>query len=210
MSVTPGAVIFDLGKVLLDFDYGIVVRRLAARSRRVDLVRLQHLLVESPLLPAFERGELSSVGFYEAIREETGFRGDYDEFAGYFADIFSEIPPMIALHARLRERGVPTFIFSNTNDLAIQHIRRNFPFFARFDGYVLSYEHGVMKPDAPLYEVVERLAGRKGADLIYLDDRPENVEAGAARGWQAVLHHDPAESRARLEAVGLLADSRAD
>ena len=53
-------------------------------------------------------------------------------------------------------------------------------------------------------EAVERMTGRKGGELIYLDDRPENIAAGAARGWQAVLHHDPAVSRARIAAAGLL------
>ncbi len=197
------AVVFDLGKVLVDFDYGLVVRRVGSRGT-AGLPALERLIIHSPLLPAYERGELSSPEFFEAIRRESGFRGTYDEFAGYFADIFTEIPPMTALHAELRARGIPTFIFSNTNDLAIAHIRRNFPFFASFDGYVLSYEHGSMKPDAPIYEAVERMTDRRGPDLIYLDDRPENVEAGLARGWHAILHHDPAESRRRVESFGLL------
>jgi len=50
------------------------------------------------------------------------------------------------MQAALRAAKVPTFIFSNTNDLAIEHIRRNFPFFEQFDGYIFSYEIGGMKP----------------------------------------------------------------
>jgi FMN phosphatase YigB (HAD superfamily) len=98
---------------------------------------------------------------------------------------------MTVMHAELRRRGVPTFIFSNTNDLAIRHVRAHFPFFANFDGFVLSYEHGAMKPHAPLYEAVERLSGRRGAELLYIDDRPENIEAGRARGWQVILQEHP-------------------
>lgn len=204
MAHSSTAVVFDLGKVLLDFDYGIVVRRVAARGSRIGIPEIQRLLVDSPLLPAFERGELTSRQFYDAVRKETGFDGTFEQFAGWFGDIFAEIPPMVALQSELRRRGIPTYIFSNTNDLAIDHVRRNFPFFAGFDGYVLSYEHGAMKPDAPLYDVVERLTARRGADLVYLDDRPENVEAGAARGWRAILHADPTESRRHLAHLGLL------
>jgi FMN phosphatase YigB (HAD superfamily) len=203
MATRPEAVVFDLGKVLLDFDYGIVIGKLAKRGR-LSVVELRHLLVESPLLPAYERGELSSEAFYEEVRRATGFDGDYEAFTGYFVDIFRPIERMVALQAELRGRGVPTYIFSNTNDLAVGHIRRTYPFFAGFDGYVLSYEHGSMKPDAPLYEVVERVTGREGGALMYFDDRPENVEAGAARGWQAVVHADPEESWARVRAAGLL------
>lgn len=203
MGAYPDAVVFDLGKVLLDFDYGIVVGKLVARGRLTQ-VELKQLLVESPLLPAYERGELSSRDFFEVVRLETGFDGSYEEFAGYFADIFAPIEPMVALQAALRARGVPTFIFSNTNDLAIEHVRRTYPFFGGFDGYVLSYEHGSMKPDAALYEVVERVTGRRGPSLLYLDDRPENVEAGTARGWHAVMHADPAATWERVRAAGLL------
>lgn len=203
MSRRPAAVIFDLGKVLVDFDYGRVVRRVADRSD-AGPEALQQLLMASPLLPAFERGALTSQGFYEAIRKETGYQGSFEEFAESFADIFTEIPPMIELQAELRRRQVPTFIFSNTNDIAIPHIRQRFPFFSGFDGYVLSYEHGSMKPDAPLYEVVERMSGCQGDALLYLDDLAPNVATGAARGWQAVQHLDPVQTRAAVQATGLL------
>jgi HAD superfamily hydrolase (TIGR01509 family) len=88
--------------------------------------------------------------------------------------------------------------------LAVQHISRNFPFYTNFDGYVLSYQHGALKPDARLYEVAEHLSGRRGAEILYLDDRPENVAAGAARGWQIILHENPERSRATIEKLGLL------
>ena len=111
---------------------------------------------------------------------------------------------MIALHSELRRKGVPVYIFSNTNDLAIEHIRRNFPFFSQFDGHILSYEVGAMKPAAKIYEALEAMAGKRGAEILYLDDRQENVDAGAARGWQVILQTAPAKSRAIVEAAGLL------
>ena len=56
-----------------------------------------------------------------------------------------------------------------------------------------------MKPDAKIYEALEKLTGRRGKEIVYLDDRPENVAAGAARGWRAILHESPEKSRAALE-----------
>ncbi|HMO66599.1 MAG TPA: HAD family phosphatase [Verrucomicrobiota bacterium] len=196
------AVVFDLGKVLLDFDYAPVLRRLAATGR-ASLADIRRQLDQGALLHAYERGELTAAEFHRAVAEATGSTLGYDEFAQLFADIFTGIPEMIALHAALRGAGVPTFIFSNTNGLAVEHVRRTFAFFNAFDGHVLSYEHGVMKPHARLYEVVEQLAGRRGAELVYLDDRAENVAAAAARGWRVVHHADPATSRAALRAFGL-------
>lgn len=202
MTFTP-TVIFDLGKVLLEFDYGIVARRLAAHSGR-DAEQIRGLLDQSPLLFRFESGQMTNDEFFREVSLLTGYTGALDEFADIFGDIFAPIAPMIELHAQLRARGVQTFIFSNTNDLAIRHIRTNFPFFAGFTGYIYSHEAGTMKPDARIYEVVERRTGRSGAELLYIDDRLENVEAGAARGWRVVHHQTPEQTIAAVRAAGLL------
>jgi len=197
------AVVFDLGKVLVDFDYSIAARRIAARGK-MPPEQLKDFLGQSPLLVRLERGQLTTEQFYDEICAATGFRGGIAEFTDFFADIFVPIEPMVRLQAALRRQGIPTYVFSNTNDLAINHIRRNFPFYGNFDGYILSYEHGVMKPEAALYEVVERQSGRRDSEILYLDDRPENIAAGAARGWQVILQESPEKSRAAIQKLGLL------
>jgi HAD superfamily hydrolase (TIGR01509 family) len=196
-------IVFDLGKVLVDFDYSIAARKVAARSTK-SLLNLISLLSSSSLIIQYECGLVTRREFFEQVRDAIGFRGDLAEFSGYFADIFTELPPMIALHAELRRRGVPTYIFSNTNDLAIEHVERNFPFFKNFDGYIYSCEVGAMKPDAKIYAAMEKLCGRSGADIIYLDDRVENVEAGLVRGWRAILHETPEKTRAVLKSLKLV------
>jgi putative hydrolase of the HAD superfamily len=195
-------VVFDLGKVLLDFDYGKSARTLAARSK-FTVTEVEKLINHSPLLFRYETGLMSRAEFYGEVRAATGYDGNIEEFGAIFADIFEPIMPMIEMQARLKRSGFPTFIFSNTNDLAVEHIRRKYPFFGGFDGYILSYEHGVMKPSPKLYEVVERATGRSGGEIIYLDDRAENIEAGTARGWRGILHETPEKSRAAVRAAGM-------
>ena len=199
----PKVVVFDLGKVLVDFDYSIAGQRIAAHAA-MTASEILSFIDHSPLLFQFETGRMSKDEFFEEIRRTVGFRGSLDEFCEYFADIFTPIEPMVKLHAQLRTKGIPAFIFSNTNELAVGHIRHSFPFFSDFDGYILSYEHGAMKPEAKLYEVVEAKTGCRGANLLYLDDRPENIETGAKRGWQVVLHETPEKSRVAIRATGLL------
>src|SRR5258708_5089590 len=201
--IAPRAVVFDLGKVLVDFDYLIAARRIAGRSK-IAPEEIKAFIDHSPLLFRYETGLLTREQFYNEICAATGFCGNLDEFSGFFSDIFVPIEPMVKMHAALREQGMPTYIFSNTNDLAITHIRRNFPFFANFDGYIFSYEHKAMKPTASIYEVVERQSGRTGAEILYLDDRAENIAAGAARGWQVILQESPEKTRAAFEKLSLL------
>lgn len=192
-----------MGKVLLEFDYSRAASGLAAKST-MNAEEIKRLINQSPLLFRYETGLMSKQEFYEAIRLATGFSGNLAEFSSVFGDIFDPMPEMIELHAALKKKGVPTYIFSNTNELAVAHIRQNFAFFNGFDGYILSYEHGAMKPQEKLYEVVEQKTGQRREKIIYIDDRPENIEAGAARGWQVVLQETPAKSRVALRKAGLL------
>lgn len=199
----PKAVVFDLGKVLLDFDCGIFIRKIAPCSR-ISESALHELLDQSPLLLRFESGDLTAEQFLAEVRRESGCSGDEAELAAQFQDIFTPIVPMIDLLAQLHEMGVPTCVFSNTSVLAIEHIRHRYPFFNDFNYAVLSYEHRAMKPAAKLYEVVERVTNLSGSDLLYLDDRAENIAAGAARGWRVIHHVSPESSIAQVRATDLL------
>ncbi|MFN7138840.1 MAG: HAD family hydrolase [Limisphaerales bacterium] len=199
---TPETVVFDLGKVLVDFDYGHAAKRIADRcdGRECDI---RGMIDQSPLLIRFETGLITTEDFFSAVKDAAGFLGDVDEFGPLFGDIFSEIEPMVAFNESLRSRNIPTFIFSNTNPLAVEHIRRTLPFFNNFSDFILSYEHGSMKPNAKIYEVVERISGKKGDAILYIDDRLENIEAGAKRGWQTIHHTSVKETLNKAKSLGL-------
>jgi epoxide hydrolase-like predicted phosphatase len=201
--MTPKAVVFDLGKVLLNFDYGIAIRKLQARCR-ISLEELNGLIDQSPLLYQYETALLTTEQFFAEIRSKSGYGGDFADFADVFGDIFIPIEPMVQLHAALRSQALPTYIFSNTNFLAVEHIRRRYSFFQDFDGHILSCEHGAMKPDEKLYQIVERYSGKQGSDLLYIDDRPENIATGSRLGWQTILHQSPEQTIAEVRKAGLL------
>jgi len=196
-------IVFDLGKVLVDFDYSIVANRLEPYCTCPGH-EIKPLMHQDHLLYRYEEGLMSTREFFEAVKEETGFNGTFEQFCEAFSDIFTPIPEMVKLHAEIREMDLFTCILSNTNELAIEQIRRNFPFFRNFDGYVLSYEHRALKPNPPLYRQVEQLTGRKGKEIIYIDDRPENIVTGQEMGWICILHDCPAQTRAMLFQTGLL------
>jgi glucose-1-phosphatase len=192
----PKVALFDLGKVLVHFDWSIAARNIAPRCNHAPRELLDKMM-RSPLLPLYESGRVTSQEFFAAVREAIGYRGTFEDFADAFGAIFSEIPEMTAFQAQVRAAGLPTWVFSNTNDLAVQYVRRAFPFFANFDGYFLSYELGVMKPNAGIYEAAERATGCAGPEVLYIDDFMENVAAGTARGWQTILHVTPAQTIAQ-------------
>ncbi len=198
-----GLVVFDLGKVLLDFDYLIAARNLSERAR-LTADQIYELLLRTPLLVDYERGELASAEFYSAMVRQAGFLGSFAEFSDRFADIFSPIVPMIELVAQVQASSRPIALLSNTNELAVEFIRAHFPFYAQFTHRVLSYEHKVMKPDPALYRVIEETSSCPPDRILFLDDRPENVQAAQFLGWHAFVHHTPENSRAQFAQLGLL------
>jgi FMN phosphatase YigB (HAD superfamily) len=185
----PEAVVFDLGKVLLDFDYGRFAENVLNKCG-VPAEKILDAVNQSDLLIRYESGFLTSQEFFGEVKHACNYAGEFHEFEPVFGDIFSEIPEMIELHGRLRDRGMPTYIFSNTSEMVIKHIRKAYPFFNTFTDYILSYEHRSVKPQPPIYEVVEKRTGKKGAQLLYIDDRLENVEHGRERGWRTIHHVD--------------------
>jgi HAD superfamily hydrolase (TIGR01509 family) len=201
--MTPEVVVFDLGKVLVDYDYAITAKKIAPCCK-LSVQELRSVLDESPLFAKFECGLIGNEEFFSEICARTGYCGLRQEFDLHFADIFTEIKPMIRAHAQLRARKIPTYILSNTNDISTAHIRRTYPFFANFDGYVLSYQHKVMKPDPQIYRILEKQCGRTGAQILYLDDRIENAEGAKACGWQVIHHQTPEESIRIMKSLGVL------
>jgi FMN phosphatase YigB (HAD superfamily) len=198
--MTPKAVVFDIGNVLLDFDYRRTARQIEDRCK-LGADELYKLITSPNLFNDFESGRISGEKFFGDFQKLACFAGAREEFAEAFGDIFTEVPEMIAFHERLRSRGVPTYILSNTNEFSIAWIRKRYPFFGNFTDYVFSHEHQCMKPGARIYEVVEERSGLRGPDLFYMDDREENVAAAVSRGWRAVHHTTPART---LEIAGSL------
>ncbi len=201
--IQPEVVVFDLGKVLLDFDYSLAAKKLHQGCNGIHADEIRRLLAASPLLLNYESGLIDRRRFYHDVCAATGYQGTMDTFAAEFGDIFQPIQPMIDLQTELWESDVPTYIFSNTNDMAIEFIRRAYPFFSRFAGYILSYEEGSMKPASKMYASLERMAGKTGASVLYIDDRLENIVAGEERGWQVILHVDPVSTREKVCSLGL-------
>jgi len=200
--MTPKAVVFDIGNVLLDFDYRKTAARIESRCK-LPAAEIYKLITSPNAFNDFESGRVTGEKFFSDFQKLSGFSGAQAEFAEPFGDIFTEVPEMIAFNERLRARGIPTYILSNTNEFSIAWIRKRYPFFANFNDYIFSHEHNCMKPGAHIYEVVEEKSGLRGPDLFYMDDREENIAAAVARGWQAVVHTTPARTLEIARSLGL-------
>ena len=195
------AVVFDLGNVLLPFNWDLAIDRFCARvgcSRR----ELDDYIVTTPFVHQLETGALGKDQFFCRLARDFRFTGTYEEFAEIWSDIFTSSAPMLALAAALKGR-LPRFILSNTNPIHIEFVFQRFPAIRDFDGHILSHEVGLLKPDPRIYEVTTRRFGLKPAQTVFIDDILANAEGARAAGWQAIHHQNPETTIAALANLGV-------
>lgn len=169
---------FDIGNVLVTFDFSKAMRRLAQESPHAPEALESRL---RPLITAMEDGRLGSADFVEQGRAISEYRGSHEAFVAAYCDIFEENAPMIELVDRLAGR-VPLYLLSNTSGLHLDYLRAAYPVFAHFRGGAFSHESASSKPDAKIYQDLIALSGCDPAATLYLDDAPANTAAGARHG----------------------------
>jgi len=199
----PQAVIFDIGNVLIEwqperfYDAEIGEARRRAMFSEVDLHGMND---EVDRGGNFTQVVLATAERYPEWREE--IRMWHDRWLEMAAP---EIPHSVRLLRALRARGVPVFALTNFgvqtfDDIAAPH----YPFLSEFDRAYVSGHMKTIKPEPRIYEMVEADCGIAPGALIFTDDRPDNIDMAASRGWQTHLFTGPQGWADRLVAAGLL------
>ncbi|MCX7916030.1 MAG: HAD-IA family hydrolase, partial [Verrucomicrobiae bacterium] len=117
-------------------------------------------------------------------------------------DMFSPNEPVLAAAHQLRGR-IPRVVLSNTNAIHMQYIFARFPMIRGFDGYVLSHELGVEKPDRRIFEGTVRRYRLNARRTVFVDDVAEYVAGARAVGLHAVHHTDAQQTLAELTKLGV-------
>ena len=89
---------------------------------------------------------------------------------------------MIQFIREQKAQVIPLYLLSNTNGIHVPFFTTEYDVFDLFDGATYSHEAGSMKPDDLIYEVAIKNHQVDPATTIYIDDRPENIEAGKRHG----------------------------
>ena len=196
------AFLFDIGNVLLRFDFALALQKLADESevrdpaavlRRIESVR-----------EAYEDGRIDRAEFLRASRAVLSYRGTDAAFIAAWEDIFEPNAPMLALVERLHGRW-PLYLLSNTSDIHRDYVFRRYPVFARFTAGTYSYAARASKPGAEIYHHAIRAHGLEPARTFFIDDLLPNIETARALGFRAHhYHHDRhAELEKELAALGV-------
>jgi len=197
------AVIFDLGGVIVPFDFkrgyakmeglcGYAAAEIPARLRTTDLVT------------RFESGQVEPEEFVRQLSDILELKATYEEFCELWTSIFlpdTLVPDSLLerIHARRR-----LLLLSNTNDIHFTMVERNYPIMRHFDDHVLSYRVGALKPSPLIYKEAIARAGCRPEECFFTDDVAAYVEGAVREGIDAVRFESAAQVERELMNRGVL------
>lgn len=201
----PKFIYFDMGNVLLHFSHERQSEQVArvANLLPADIYRLFYER-ETGLHWAAERGEAPPAEFHARFCAATGTRPEQSALEQASNDIFWPNVSLAPVVSQLRAAGIRLGVLSNTSQAHWEFCRRQFRILEVFEVYALSFEIGVMKPDARIYAESARLAGAAPQEIFFTDDRPDNVAAARQAGWDAVVFESAGQLSGELRRRGIV------
>ena len=194
-------VLCDLGGVVVDVESDRMVHQISQLLGR-SFEDVQQAVYHKDLLLPFELGRISAKAYYDGLKKSLKLPWTYEQFARAWNDIFRENIETTAILQRLRKRH-RLFALTNTNELHLSYIRSNVPSLSVIEQWVASCEVGLRKPDPNIYLLALQRAGVRAEQAVYVDDRPELVDAGRSVGLTAVRFENSRQLEQDLQAIGL-------
>lgn len=200
-------ILFDIGHVLVKLTGASLIQRFA-RTQLAD----QHIHATWTSVPGvqqFETGVCDEVAFATSVVEFYDLSCSTDEFAHHFRHAaeskFDGVDAFLATLADQHELACLT----NTNPLQWPRISEELGLGAYFAKQYVSYEIGLMKPDAAIYNHVIEDARLAPEEILFIDDNAHNCSAAEARGIDTCHVASFADTQAQVLGKLARANSRA-
>jgi putative hydrolase of the HAD superfamily len=200
--VTYRAIFFDLGRVLVHFDFQRAYRKLESLCPH-SASEIPKRLAGTGLVERFETGLVEPRDFVAQLTRILDLKVDYDPFCDLFCTIFEHtlVPDALVEQLAARYRLV---LLSNTNAIHFDMIRRTYPILRHFHAFTLSYEVKAMKPDPKIYRDAVGKAGCLPEECFYTDDIAAYVEGAQRIGIDAVQFENADQIQREMRVRGIL------
>jgi len=195
------AVIFDLGRVLVNFDFKRGYRALEGLCP-YTAAEIPKRLSNCGLVEKFETGLIEPRDFVTQMSAVLDLAIDYDRFCQVWTSIFTETLVPEAMLASLAAR-YRLLLLSNTNAIHFEGLRQTHTMFRHFHHLVLSYEVKAMKPQPRIFQAALALAGCRPKECFYTDDIADYVAAAQNLGIDAVRFESLPQLQGELTARGI-------
>ncbi len=180
------AIVFDLGKVLIPFDYTFAINKLNKIEEGLGSRFIEFYKTNYNFHRDFERGKISETEFVNKMLKVVDHKIDSETFKKNYADIFSLNEEVASLLPILKKK-YRLFLLSNTDSIHQKYGWQKYEFLKYFDKLILSHEVHSVKPEEIIYRKVEEASGFPSEEHFYIDDIQEYVDAAIKIGWDAVV-----------------------
>ncbi len=181
-------VLFDIGTVLVELDFSRLLNPLSQ-----ELGDFQKWIPYD----AFERGQITEADFLREVNQVLKSPLDTASFLKWWNSILIGPVPGVPELLRELEKNTRLFGLTNTSLTHWHYLKENYRWLDPLTEIFASFHFGMRKPESEIYlQTCERM-GTKPSEVLFIDDRSENVEAARAVGMMA--HHSSgslAETRA--------------
>lgn len=191
-------IVFDVGMVLIDFCWEKHCRRLGFDEAVIHAFDVN--MIHSQYWSMLDEGLLEEE---EAISQFLKCMPSYQkeimkfwEQPEYFVEEYDYAAPMIS---RLKNLGYHVYLLSNYPYNLYKIHWSSFEFYSMVDGYVVSAAEKLRKPNLAIYKLLCNRYQLKPKECLFIDDRPDNVEAAMQVGMKAVLFEGYESLKAYLE-----------
>lgn len=196
--------LFDLGGVLVDVNQDRIFEGLAEYIPESASTIKARLLAFPQLWEPFVTQEFSPRQLTDEVNRILGVTlTDAQVTSAFNAELGATIETTAALLPALKRR-TQVGCLSNTNSIHWDRLLGAYEFMSHFDRRFASQLLGSAKPDRAIYEKVIELLGVRPDQVLFFDDKPENVTTAQKLGWHARVYRDHTTLRSDLAVFGLV------
>ena len=204
MPPAVDAVLFDLGGVVIDIDFGRCFAHWAASAGR-PLEEITEAFVADGAYEAHERGELDATGYFAVVRQTLGLDLDDETLLAGWCDIYLDVVDGVVPLLEAAAAHVPLYAFTNTNPSHVTAYSARFGSqLAMFDRVFTSCDLGLRKPEVEAFRTIASAIAVAPERILFLDDSEANVAGAVAAGLQAAHTTSVSATEAALAARSLL------
>jgi len=197
------AVIFDLGRVLIDVDFTRgLFPYLDGQSGKDDQTILKEVF-KNPLFRNYSMGKISTDTLYQEFKSIFRLDLGFERFSQLWCDVFTPMKGMDEIVERVARR-FKTGILSDTDPLHWEFVLKEYPILQHIPYRTLSFEIGALKPDPICYKMAARNVGTPMESCLFIDDRDINIAGAVEAGMQAIRFIDINQIQSDLNARGIL------
>lgn len=179
------AIVFDLGQVIVPFDYKYFVEKVNKHKSGIGETFLELYNQNYSIHRNYEKGLITEAVFISKMLEYLDDCIDGETFCKYWSDIFSVDEKVVSLLPELKKR-FKLFLISNTNSIHKKYGFEHYEFLKLFDKLFLSHEVGFIKPEKEIYQAVEKVSGFPSEEHIFIDDILEYVNVAKNLDWDGI------------------------